>query len=250
MATQDKGGGGGGTGSRCSGGDWRSGGDGRSIGRGRCCRWSIVGGGLPPGCAPTRPAAAGRRGEHGALIVVNDTRLLDAIFAKDKQVALRLAADRGFTSLELLDTSGCNALHHAARAGWAELTRILLERDPALAQVVTRADRTPGRWTALHCATDTAVGRGYALDEQVEVVQLLTAHTPADLLMLQSNKGNTVLHHAASRGYVALLPSLVEACPRELRGDFINMENHRGLTPLDLAFKNNMEAVRILKVAR
>ena len=51
--------------------------------------------------------------------------------------------------LQWRDEGGKTFLHLAARHLKVEWVRFLLQKHPALADVTTRIDRTPARWTAL-----------------------------------------------------------------------------------------------------
>ncbi len=130
---------------------------------------------------------------------------------------------------------GTTPLHIAARSGFYELTKYLLEQG---ADVNARNSFSE---TPLMLACELINGPLPAgNDNQIKLIELLLSYK-ADTT-LKDEDGNTVLHHALEQGkkvdQLSLATLLLEKNP-----DLINQQNFSGMTPLHLAAQQGKEKI-------
>jgi ankyrin len=117
------------------------------------------------------------------------------------------------------DITGMTPLHFAAEASNEPVVRTLLEAGgTALAEIRDQRGRN-----VLHFAAEVC---------PISVLQTLLAHIRGDLLNEPDDDGNTCLHYAAKDGMEETVKMLIST--RDIN---IDMRNHEGHTPLDLAVK-------------
>ncbi|XP_074582267.1 E3 ubiquitin-protein ligase XB3-like isoform X1 [Curcuma longa] len=130
-----------------------------------------------------------------------------------------------------------SALHIAAANGHAEILSMILEKysNP---DIVNRHKQTPLMLAAIH--------------GKIACVQKLL-EAGANILIFDSLKGRTCLHHAAYYGHSDCLQAILSAAQSTAVVDswgfarFVNVGDERGATPLHLAaWRKRTECVRVL----
>ena len=134
---------------------------------------------------------------------VND--LLTAILSKNVDRAMdMLQSCTPMTVMQLDDSNGMSALHHAAKMGLVAVVTRLVEIIPALADRVTRADGRPAHWSCLMVLVDSWIGS----DDQCEALRLLLWASSPGTFQVRSLTGNSVFHLAASHGNMYFMKRL------------------------------------------
>ncbi|KDO19582.1 TKL protein kinase [Saprolegnia parasitica CBS 223.65] len=150
--------------------------------------------------------------------------------SKEKEEALRKAAEDGkLADVQSYLDNGVNVncfhhgrtpLHDAARCGYLEIVRLLLEKGAAI-DVKAINGGTP-----LH---------GAALHGQLEIVRFLLAKGAA--IDVKSKNGETPLHYAAEEGELETVRLLLE------KGAAIDVKTKKGKTPLMVAEREGHDNV-------
>ncbi|XP_065354530.1 ankyrin repeat and sterile alpha motif domain-containing protein 1B [Calliphora vicina] len=138
-----------------------------------------------------------------------------------------LASLRRGTGVNVQDSGGYSALHHACINGHTDIVKLLLAHEATPNLPDMRGS------SALHLAS-------WAGEEEIVKMLLTHPYRPANP-NLQTIEKETPLHCAAQHGYTQVLSMLLahEADP--------NMRNTRGETPLDLACQyGRLQAVQML----
>jgi ankyrin repeat protein len=143
---------------------------------------------------------------------------------KDIQKYLEVGA-----SFTQASTSGKTALHYATETGNIEIVKLLLEKCYAEGIELDQFNTNAG--SPLH----TAILPKHEIteDQKREVVRLWLKQG-TDVSQTEIKEGNTALHCAAKHGYPNIIMLLLDEYGAE-----IDQPNHRGYTPVWLAFKHS-----------
>ena len=163
--------------------------------------------------------------------------LLEALIRRQPDKAWFVAKHIASENLGKTDSQGLTALHHAVRRCYLSVVRVLVGRAPWLAGVTSAATGKPSHWTPLHVVCDLLVAGGPAGAYEREcIAEALHQHMGADAVNEKTAKGNTALHHAASRGHVGLVNLLLQGGKAR-----VNEVNHANKTPLDNVARSHGE---------
>ena len=121
--------------------------------------------------------------------------VLQAVLSLQGQAAVDLL-ERSTTIMQIVDSNGMHALHHAGKLGLVAVVEKILVINPAAADKVTRADGRPANWTPMMVLSDNWSGS----DDQCQALRyLLWASQPASF-GVRTLSGNTCLHLVCSQG--------------------------------------------------
>ena len=146
-----------------------------------------------------------------------ETECLDAFFLGRKEEALKLLPK--LRSPETIRDSSCygyTLVHYAARHGWEDVSKLLIEAYKVSATAVNDNDRSP-----LHRACSH--GNEATVKYLLSLPSVLRTINDTDIL------DYTPLHHACREGRFAVIEILLET-----NSVNITEENNKGLTPIEL----------------
>lgn len=132
-------------------------------------------------------------------------------------------------------------LHRAARQGYVQVVRKILSLNPFAANARTYPSRAPGLATPLSLLAD-AEPRSMDADVMEAIATELVEHMTLAAVRLQSTKGSTAFHLAASRGNVVvlrcILPQMEARFGRRELSKALNLTNGKGKSTKDVAMYN------------
>ena len=130
----------------------------------------------------------------------------------------------------------------AARLAAPDAVKRILELFPGAAKVKTYPSRNPGSWTPLHCLGDAEHSNMNQSDVN-KTAELLVEAMDAEWLGLQTSKGQTVFHLAASRGNHAFLTHALRIAWEKLGfktiSNILNTPNEMGRSVKDVSMYSN-----------
>ena len=105
-----------------------------------------------------------------------------------------------------------------------DMVRHLVQHYPEMANVTTRSDKTPGKWTPLLCAVETPKRPDGNADLH-RVVEALVPHMTVDALLNVSTSQSTVFHQVVARGHEGILAKMLEPLSESQRKMALSMLN-------------------------
>ena len=102
--------------------------------------------------------------------------------------------------------SGMTFLHMAARSWKTQWVEHLISACPELVDATTYVDRTPGNWTPLQCAVESAKTKSPELAFHLRrTVEMLVEQMSAKKICSVSTSGSTVFHQIVARGHIGII---------------------------------------------
>lgn len=108
--------------------------------------------------------------------------------------------------LQWVSESGMTFLHMAARSWKTQWVEHLIRACPELVDATTHVDRTPGNWTPLQCAVESAKTKTPELATRLRgTVQMLVERMSAKKICSVTTSGSTVFHQIVARGHIGII---------------------------------------------